>query len=90
MTKDEPVNFKAKKQTKQERSKLIARSGLSVMEKQNKMREEAAKKKKEEALKRKAQQQDESNSPQPKYDRLATLKKGAKKVGLDSTEKLQR
>jgi len=47
--KEEPVTVTKKRQTKQDREKLTAKSGLSVMERQNKLRAEAAKKKKEEA-----------------------------------------
>lgn len=44
--------MKPKRESKAEREKKTAKSGNSVMEKQNKLRAEAAKKKKEDAKKK--------------------------------------
>ena len=45
--KEEPQVFKPKRETKAEREKRTAKSGMSVMERQNLLRAEAARKKKE-------------------------------------------
>ena len=62
--KEEPQNFKPKRESKQEREKRTAKSGSSIMEKQNKLRAEAAKKKKEEAAKKRAEQSAQGGPPQ--------------------------
>lgn len=47
---DDRLNFKVKRETKQERDKRTAKNSMNTMERQNKLRAEAAKKKKEEAM----------------------------------------
>jgi hypothetical protein len=47
---DDRMNFKVKRETKQERDKRTAKNSMNTMERQNKLRAEAAKKKKEEAM----------------------------------------
>ena len=58
-SKDEPIQFKAKRQGKADREARTAKSGnaSSVMEKQNALRAEAAKRKKEEAAKKRAEKE---------------------------------
>ena len=52
--KEEPQGFKPKRESKAEREKRTAKSGSSVMERQNALRAEAARKKKEAAAAAKA------------------------------------
>jgi len=55
-TKDEPVKVQNKRMSKADREKKTAKSGNSVMERQNALRKEAALKKKQEAAAKRAEE----------------------------------
>lgn len=83
--------FKSAKVSKQDRNKLLAKSGNSVMEQQNKLRQEAALKKKEQQKKAKEEAerlQAEADKKTPAeikeaLDRAQVKLEAAKKLGLN-------